>query len=140
VSYLLDTCVLSELVKKKPNRGVLAWIEKAEELSLHLSVVTFVEIQKGIRKLGKSRRREKLQSWVDEDLTRRFAGRTLDVDRRVASRWGEISGKAERLGRKIPVLDGLLAATALEAGLTVVTENAEHFQETECPVVNPWER
>jgi len=138
--YLLDTCVLSELVKPKPNRGVIAWLEATEELSLHLSVVSFGELQKGVSKLKESRRRKTLQSWVDEELTARFAGRVLDIDRAVASRWGELSGNAERRGKKIPVLDGLLAATALEGGLTVVTENVRHFEATECSVHNPWER
>jgi len=138
--YLLDTCVLSELVKPKPNRGVIAWLEATEELSLHLSVVSFGELQKGVSKLKESHRRKKLQSWVDEDLTARFAGRVLDIDRAVASRWGELSGNAERRGKKVPVLDGLLAATALEGGLTVVTENVRHFEATECSVHNPWER
>jgi predicted nucleic acid-binding protein len=138
--FLLDTCVLSESVKKKPNAGVLAWLEAADESTLYLSVVTFGELQKGISKLPDSRRRKTLQKWVDENLTERFADRTLDIDRQVASRWGELTGNAEKAGKKIPVLDGLLAATALEAGLTVVTENVEHFRRTECSILNPWER
>jgi len=128
------------LVKPKPNRGVIGWLETTEELSLYLSVVSFGELQKGVSKLKESRRRKTLQTWVDEELTGRFAGRVLDIDRAVASRWGELSGNAERIGRKIPVLDGLLAATALEGGLTVVTENVRHFRATECSVLNPWER
>jgi predicted nucleic acid-binding protein len=138
--YLLDTCVLSETVKKKPNPGVLSWLDAAEETTLYLSVITFGELQKGISKLPDSRRRKSLQTWMDEKLTERFGGRTLDIHRRVASRWGELSGNAERAGRKIPVLDGLLAATALEEGMTVVTENVARFRSTECAVVNPWER
>ena len=109
MTYLLDTCVLSELVKKKPNGGVVEWLEQQEELSLYLSVITFGELQKGISKLVESRRRKKLQDWVDQDLASRFAGRILDVGRRVAARWGELSGEAEKIGRKVPVLDGLLA-------------------------------
>jgi len=140
VTYLLDTCVLSELVKKKPNGGVVEWLEQQEELSLYLSVITFGELQKGISKLVESRRRKKLQDWVDQDLASRFAGRILDVGRRVAARWGELSGEAEKIGRKVPVLDGLLAATALEEGLTLVTENVQHFHATECSCFNPWKR
>ena len=138
--YLLDTCVVSEMVKPKPNPGVIGWMETAEELSLYLSVVSFGELQKGVSKLKESRRRKNLQIWVDEELTGRFAGRVLDIDRAVASRWGELSGNAERIGKKIPVLDGLLAATALEGGLTVVTENVRHFHATECSIFNPWQR
>ena len=137
--YLLDTCVLSEVVKKKPNQGVVDWLENQEEISLYLSVVTFGELQKGINKLSQSRRRKTLQEWVDQNLSRRFADRILDVDLRVAVRWGELSGGAERSGRKIPVLDGLLAATALEFGLTIVTANIRHFESTDVPWLDPWQ-
>jgi predicted nucleic acid-binding protein len=127
-------------VKKNRILAFCPWLDAAEEATLYLSVITFGELQKGISKLPESRRRKSLQIWVDEKLTDRFGGRTLDIHRRVASRWGELSGNAERAGRKIPVLDGLPAATALEEGMTVVTENVEHFRSTECAVVNPWER
>ena len=112
MGYLLDTCALSKSVTKKPNGAVVEWMEQGEELSLYLSVITFGALQKGISKLIESRRRQKLQDWVDQDLASRFAGRILDVDRRVATRWGELSGKAEKVGRRVPVLDGLLATTA----------------------------
>ena len=138
--YLLDTCVLSESVKKNPNRGVIGWLKKQEELSLYLSVITFGELKKGVSKLIESRRRKKLQEWIDQELASRFAGRVLDVDLGVATRWGELSGVAEKVGRRVPVLDGLLAATALERELTVVTENVQHFRVTECSYFNPWER
>ncbi len=138
--YLLDTCVLSESVKKNPNGGVIGWLKKQEELSLYLSVITFGELQKGVSKLIESRRRKKLQEWIDQELASRVAGRVLDVDLGVATRWGELSGVAEKVGRRVPVLDGLLAATALERELTVVTENVQHFQVTECSYFNPWER
>jgi len=127
VRYLLDTDVLSEAVKKKPKQAVIDWIDRQEETSLYLSVVTFGEFQKGISKLAHSRKRKRLQDWVDSDLAGRFAGRILDVDLRVAARWGEMSAAAEKAGRRVPVLDGLIAATALEFGLTVVTGNAQHF-------------
>jgi len=140
VRYLLDTCVLSELVKKKPNEGVVGWLQNQEELSLYLSVITFGELQKGISKLVESRKRKKLQDWIDQDLASRFEGRVLDVDLGVATRWGELSGAAEKVGKRVPVLDGILAATALERELTLVTENVRHFQATECSYFNPWER
>jgi predicted nucleic acid-binding protein len=138
VRYLLDTNVLSEVIKKKPSRAVMDWLDRQEETSLYLSVITFGELKKGINKLAQSRRRKKLQDWVDQHLVDRFAGRILDVDLRVATRWGEISGTAEKVGKKVPVLDGLLAATALELGLTVVTGNVEHFEVTGVPWLDPW--
>jgi len=138
VRYLLDTNVLSEVVKKKPSRVVIDWLGRQQETSLYLSVITFGELQKGINKLAQSHRRKKLQDWVDQNLAERFAGRIFDVDIRVAVRWGEISGTAEKVGKKVPVLDGLLAATALEFGLTVVTGNVEHFEVTGVPWLDPW--
>jgi predicted nucleic acid-binding protein len=129
--------MLSELVKKKPNQNVLDWLDQQDETSLYLSVITFGELQKGISKLSHSRRRRKLEEWVDQSLAERFSGRILGVDLNVASRWGEISGKAEMAGRRVPVLDGLLAATALEYGLTLVTGNPKHFEVTGASWVDP---
>jgi predicted nucleic acid-binding protein len=139
VRYLLDTNVLSEVIRKKPSRAVIDWLDRQEETSLYLSVITFGELQKGINKLAQSRRRKKLQDWVEKNLAERFEDRILDVDLRVAVRWGEISGTAEKVGKKVPVLDGLLAATALELGLTVVTGNVEHFEVTGVPWLDPWQ-
>jgi hypothetical protein len=95
-------------------------------------------LQKGINKLHQSRRRQQLQEWVGQNLSRRFAERILDVDLRVAVRWGELAGAAGRSGRKVPVLDGLLAATALEFELTIVTANTRHFESTDVPWLDPW--
>ncbi len=94
--YLLDTCVLSEVVKKKPNQDVIDWLDKQEETSLYLSVITFGELQKGISKLSHSRRRRKLEDWVGQSLAERFAGRILDVGFKVASRWGEDLWKSRK--------------------------------------------
>ena len=137
--YLLDTCVLSEVIKKKPDNTVVDWLDKQEETTLYLSVITFGELQKGISKLSQSRRKKELQDWVDQNLAIRFAGRILDVGHQVAVRWGDLSGTAERAGRNVPVLDGLLAATALELGLTVVTRNGKHFEMTGVPWLDPWQ-
>lgn len=137
--YLIDTCVISEIVKRIPERKVLDWVRSRDEGSLHLSVLTIGEIQKGISKLRDARKAKHLQKWIDEDLRKRFAGRILGISLEVAFRWGVISGSAERDGRKIPVIDGLLAATALESGLTIVTRNVDHLRGTGAAVLNPWE-
>lgn len=136
--YLLDTCVISELVKRRPSSRVTQWMEQQEELSLYLSVITFGEIHKGIGRLPAGRKQRELREWVERQLTRRFSGRILEVDREVAARWGEISAAAENAGRTIPVLDGLLAATALNSGLTFVTRNTGHVREIGVPVFDPW--
>jgi predicted nucleic acid-binding protein len=136
--YLLDTCVISELVKKRPSSKVTQWLEQQEELSLFLSAISFGELHKGIGRLQAGRKQRELHEWVEGHLGRRFTGRILDIDREVAVRWGEISAAAEGAGRTVPVLDGLLAATALISGLTFVTRNTDHVQATGVPLFNPW--
>ena len=137
--YLVDTCVISELIKKCPAKEVVAWVREQEELSLFISVLTFGELEKGIVKVDDDRRRQTLRDWVDHDLKRRFAGRVLAFDYEVACRWGAITGEAEKEGSPIPVLDGQLAATALTHGLTFVTRNTSDVAPSSVPVLNPWE-
>ena len=137
--YLLDTCVISELVKKKPSHRVMQWLGQQEEHSLFLSVITFGELHKGIGRLQMGRKKRELLEWVEGQLSKRFTGRILEVDREVAARWGEISATAEKAGRTVPVLDGLLAATALTSGLTFVTRNTDDVRATGVPVCDPWE-
>ena len=136
--YLLDTCLISEALKRSPEKKVLEWLQAQEEDGLFLSVITMGEIQKGISKLPEGTRRRRIRKWLDHDLSRRFISRILPIDQAVASRWGSICGEAERIGRKIPVLDALLAATALEAGLTLATRNTRDLQATGVPILDPW--
>jgi len=136
--YLVATCVLSELVKKRPLGQVVAWVREQDELSLYVSVVTFGELEKGLAKLPDGKRRLMLRSWVDHDLRRRFAGRILTFDYETACRWGELTGKAEKEGTPIPVLDGQLAATALIHGMTLVTRNSDDVAPSGVPTLNPW--
>lgn len=137
-AHLLDTCVVSELARPRPDAGVLAWLEAADESALYLSVVTLGELEKGIARLPASARRRKIEQWVREDLAARFAGRLLDVDRAVAERWGAISGESEARGAPLPVLDALLAATALVHALEVVTRNTGDFERCGARCLNPW--
>ena len=139
MKYLLDTCVISELVRKKPDPRVVEWISGREEAALFLSVLTLGELEKGICKLPDGRLRRRLRDWVDHDLRQRFSGRLLPVDGEVADRWGRLSGEAEKKGQKVPVIDGLLAATALTHGLTLVTRDIKNVKQTEAVVFNPWQ-
>jgi len=138
VRYLLDTCVISEPTKKRPSRKVLTWLDVQEELSLFLSVLTLGELQKGISKLPRGRRKSQLHQWAAQELPRRFTGRILPIDQEVATRWGIMTGEAEQAGHPIPVLDGLLAATAVAAGLTLVTRNTPHMAHTGAVIFDPW--
>jgi toxin FitB len=137
--YLLDTNVVSELMKPRPNRRVAAWVEATPEELMHLSVITLGEIRKGIDLLKEDDpRRAALQSWLDRDLRVRFAGRLLAFDDGVAERWGQVEAVAKRQRRTIPTIDAQLAATALHHGLTFVTRNTTHVRHVAVPAFNPW--
>ncbi len=136
--YLLDTNCISELVRPQPERRVMEWVEAADETMLYLSVLTLGEIRKGLAALPQGTRRTRLEAWLEVDLRARFAGRILPIDSGVADRWGSIAAQAQRGGKVLPVIDGLLAATALHHDLTVVSRNAGDFQHSLVRVLNPW--
>lgn len=139
MKYLLDTCLLSELVKKKPNSGVVRWLDKADESALYLSSLTIGELQRGISKLPDNPRKETLQAWVNNDLASRFEGRILDIDTEVAKAWGVMQGTGEQKGVVLPAIDSLIAATAIVHKLTVVTRNIKDIERCHVKVFNPWE-
>jgi predicted nucleic acid-binding protein len=139
VSFLLDTSVISELVKKNPRRQVVNWVDEQEESTLFLSVLTVGELEKGIAKLPASARRTNLISWVRRELAGRFGGRLLSVDVRVAERWGAMAGESEKRGKPLPVIDSLLAATALVHDLQIVTRNVSDFERCGVVCVNLWD-
>jgi predicted nucleic acid-binding protein len=105
MSYLLDTCVLSELRKPTPDPNVTTWIERVDESHLYLSVIALGEIQKGIAKLDDSKKKHALQLWLEQDLQERFAGRMLKVDSSVALEWGVLQGSSARSGNSVPIID-----------------------------------
>jgi len=135
VSYLLDTVVVSELMKKNQNPDVVRWIDVQEPRLLFVSVVTVGEIEQGIERLPHGERRRAFERMAHEALPARFAGRLLPVSVEVASSWGAFSGSHKQT---LPVVDGLIAATARVHGLTVVTRNVADFRRFEVPVFDPW--
>jgi len=139
VKYLLDTCMVSELVRVNPSPAVVEWIDTQDEEHCFLSVLTLGELRKGIDLLPSGRKKAALQNWLDRDLTKRFEERILGVDVDVAERWGADCAKAQKQGIQIPVVDGLIAATAAAHGLTVVTRNVKDMEPSGVPVFNPWE-
>jgi predicted nucleic acid-binding protein len=138
LSFLLDTCVISELVKAEPNVSVLAWLQDADEDSLFLSVLTLGELEKGIARARDLLRKAKLINWVHRDLAERFRGRVLPIDVRIAERWGALVGESERRGAPLPVIDSLLAATSLQHDLTIVTRNTADMRRCGARCLNPW--
>lgn len=139
MKYLIDTCVLSELIKPQKNEKVTEWILDKKETHLFISVLTIGELNKGITKLPDSKRKDAINSWVNNDLKKRFAGRILEITEEIAALWGEIQGKAEKRGKKMAVIDSLIAATAIINNLTVVTRNVKDFKNSGCKIINPWE-
>jgi len=138
VNYLLDTCLLSELRKPEPDAGVVAWIADIDETRLFISVLSLGEIQKGVAKLENGRRRNALQHWLEQDLLCRFAQRVLPFELDMALEWGLVSAASESRGRPAPVIDALLAVTAIAHNLTLVTRNDKDFSDFPVKVLNPW--
>ena len=139
MSWLLDTCALSEYAKKTPAQKVIAWLDEQDEASLFISVITLGEIEKGILKLRKAdpRRSQKLTAWLGK-VEQRFAGRILPLDAATLHVWAQIAAHTELAGQPTPVMDSLLMATAQCHGLTVVTRNVQDFAPYP-QIFNPWE-
>ena len=139
MSWLLDTCALSEYAKKAPATKVIAWLDEQDEASLFISVITLGEIEKGILKLRKAdpRRSKKLTAWLGK-VEQRFAGRILPLDAATLHVWAQIAAQTELAGQPTPVMDCLLMATAQCHGLTVVTRNVQDFAPYP-QIFNPWE-
>lgn len=138
MSFLLDTCVLSELLKIKPDRNVIEWISSVDEDQLYVSVITIGEIQKGISRLPHSKKRKQLEDWIEFDLRERFKNRILPIDEDVALLWGQLLGELEQKGKRIPVIDAMIAANALNNNLTVVTRDIKDLSATGVDIYNPW--
>jgi predicted nucleic acid-binding protein len=137
--FLLDTNIPSEMTRPSPQTSVSAWLDDADDDQLYFSVVSLGEILKGVTLLSESGRRRQLQQWLDETLRPWFEGRILPVNQPIAERWGVLAGQCQLKGRPLTVIDGLIAATALEHRLTVVTRNVRDFTSLGVTVFNPWD-
>ena len=138
MKYLLDTCVISELVAKRPDPRVTAWIDSIDSETAFLSAITLGEIRKGIEKLPDSDRKSTLQAWLRDELSIMFSGRVLSIDTPVAIRWGELTGALESRGKKMAAIDSLIAATALHHHCRLVTRNEDDFKHSGIALLNPW--
>jgi len=136
--FLLDTNVLSEPARRSPDKTVLGWFRSLAPLDACISVLTLGEIGKGVGLMPPGPRKEALRDWLAQDLPLRFRGRILPVDLEVARRWGELTAEGTRIGRPLPVLDGLLLATADTRNLTFVTRNIRVCGDRGVPVLDPW--
>jgi hypothetical protein len=139
MSYLIDTCVLSEFVKKTPSDLVAQWFNQQQPEQLFISSIAIGEIKKGLYKIRATQpeRFQVLKQWLDK-LEIKFSGRILPLTDDVLDDWAEISAQAELQGRKLSVMDSLIAATAHRHNLVLVTRNVEDFNTPSIKVVNPY--
>jgi toxin FitB len=138
MAYLLDTCVISEPRQKYPEPKVLQFLAQLHPSESFLSVISLGETWKGIELLPASQKRAALTAWFQEDLVPSFAGRILGLDQDCLLTWGGMQARLQLAGTPMPVIDSLIAATALVHGLTVVTRNEADFAACGVAVFNPW--
>src|SRR5215831_19351932 len=137
--FLLDTNIPSEAIRSHPEQRVDHWINSRDDESLYLSVVTIGELRRGLTILPDGKRLARLQDWMDNDLIPLFSERILPVTRAIAERWGVLSGQRHRAGRPLSMADGIIAATALEHQLTLVTRNVKDYAGLGLTIFNPWD-
>jgi len=135
--YLIDTNVISELRRRNPEPRVVQWFEQRPAGELYLSVLSLGEIRRGVEKLEAGARQRALRTWLEQELPAFFAGRLLPIDEGVAHRWGHLMAK---VGRPLPAIDSLLAATAQEHKLVLITRNLKDVADLPVEAFNPWEQ
>ena len=137
MKYLLDTCVVSALRRPKEHPSLVEWIAGVDEQDLYLSAVTIGELTRGTARLSAGRKKDALTDWVLSAVTERFEDRILPIDAAVAAHWGELLASCVKRGRTLPLLDAIIAATALAAGCTVVTKNTKDFVDCGVRLLDP---
>jgi predicted nucleic acid-binding protein len=138
--FLLDTNVPSELTRPQPAPRVTKWLEETDDELMHISVITIGEVCKGITVHPEAHRRDWLRHWLEDQLRPWFSDRILPVTEAISERWGILEGQCQLKGIGFNAPDGLIAATALEHGLTLVTRNVKDFAGIGVAVFNPWEQ
>lgn len=134
MTYLVDANVLSEPTKRIPNPGVVGWL-RAHEADIVVDAIVLGELYAGVLRLPAGRRRSQLERWLDSVVA---ALDCLPWDGAVGRRWARLVVRVQRRGRSLPLLDSMIAATALEHDLTVATRNVRDFKEAGVSVVDPF--
>jgi len=137
MSYLLDTNVVSETERKRPDSKVVEWLERVDARNVYLSALTIGEIKKGFSKLASGKKKAHIQNWL-EDVRKRFGDRILPLTEQTFLVWGKMIAEFEQKGMVRTALDSLLEATALEHDLILVTRNVKNFQHSSVTILNPW--
>ena len=135
MSFLIDTNVISELVRKKPNANVVKWFGKLDNDLIYISVLTLGEIRKGIATMQDKNHKQKLLIWLEQSIPEWFGSRILSINTEVANKWGKLLAE---LKNPPSAIDSLIAATALHYDLIMVTSNEKDFKFPGLEVINPW--
>lgn len=139
MNYLLDTCILSEFTRRRPEEKVIRWIDQFDEDKLFVSVITIGEIQHGIERMPESPRKTELFTWLNNNLIPWFEPRIIPVDTPTMFLWGSLAARMEKTGHPLGIMDALIVATALQYNLIVATRNVSDFLPCGVQVTNPWE-
>ncbi len=135
---LLDTNVLSEVTKPRPDECVLQWLHGLDEDRTFISIVSIAEIRRGVALMDGGRKRDALDEWLRYDLPQRFESRIIPVEEPVAFAWGDLMALAKRSGRGLASMHGLIAATAIAHRLTLATRNTKDFEGFGIDIIDPW--
>ncbi len=138
MNFLLDTNIVSESVKPRPNAGVMDWLAEADEDRIFISAVTIAEIRYGIERLPNGIRRRRLDEWLTHEVPLRFEDRILPVDVNVGDDWGRIMARGRAAGRPVAAMDAFIAATSERYKLVLATRNVSDFEALGIRLVNPW--
>lgn len=138
MSFLLDTNVVSEWTKPRPDAGVVRWLADVDEDRVFISVITLAELRHGVERMPDGARRRRLDAWLGDELPQRFEGRVLAIDAAIADIWGRIVARSQAAGRPVGSMDAFIAATAERHGLTLVTRNVSDFEPLGLALANPW--
>lgn len=136
--FLLDTNIPSELTRNVPSAKITEWFDSHDDATLHLSVITIGELRRGCTIHPDPQRRIRLTEWLEGSVIPMFGDRIHPITRAIADRWGVLDGQQKVLGKQVGMADGLIAATALELDLVVLTRNVDHFERLGVPLINPW--
>ena len=138
MNFLLDTNVVSEATRPQPSAMVLDWIAAQDGESLFISAITLGELRRAALFLAAGKRRRALLRWIETGIKANFAGRILPVDALVMERWAQLEATTAKTGRRLPLMDSLLAATSLAHDLTLATRNLADFKTAGVPLLDPW--
>ncbi|MBL9188300.1 MAG: type II toxin-antitoxin system VapC family toxin [Opitutaceae bacterium] len=139
MSFLIDTNVVSEPTRARPDARVMTWFAAQPDDMLFISALTLGELRRGILQLAEGKKRRELLRWLENEIEPGFSGRILGVDAEVARHWAEIQDRASRAGKSLPAMDSLFAATARAHDLTLVTRNTADFAAAGIPLIDPWQ-